>query len=362
LLSSHIQEAGIINPKLSKQIFSKPPNTSLGKGTKQMRQICAPQRSHLQEKSVPCSSLHDNTNLDAAALDPLVLLPLWLLVLHLLLRLVLLLLPTTILHLRLLLLARIPTRPRHRVRRRMMRLPVLRMLRLMLLPIIEVRHLRRRTAMLSTAALAQIDINPALVLLGIVLQSQFPADGLDLGLDLLHVPDAVVSLADDDVQVPLPCLLGVADALFQDLFGFLDELAVQVDGVGVDAADGVVFAENVLGRLFVELVGFGGVGFALDGEVVGGAAVAALVGLLGACGEGLVLRLFVPGGVAQAVVFAFRVVGGGVVEGWSVVGLLTTTWTWLYCGWFGALTYHCLRGAWRGTLSLDRNECDSANG
>lgn len=55
----------------------------------------------------------------------------------------------------------------------------------------------------------------------------------------------------------------------------------------------------------------------MQGEVVGGAAVAALVGLLGAGGEGLVLGLFVAGGVAEAVVFAFRVVGGGVVEGWE---------------------------------------------
>jgi hypothetical protein len=50
---------------------------------------------------------------------------------------------------------------------------------------------------------------------------------------------------------------------------------------------------------------------------VSGAAVAALVGLLGARGEGLVLGLFVAGGVAEAVVFAFGVVGGGVVEGWE---------------------------------------------
>jgi hypothetical protein len=216
----------------------------------------------------------------------------------------LLLLPTTILHLRLLLLARIPAGSRHRVRSRMMRLPVLRVLRLMLLAVIEVRHLRRRTTMLSSSALSQININPSLVLLGVILQSQFPTDLLDFGFDLLHMPNTMIPLADDNVQMPLACLLGVADALLQNLLCFFDELPVQVDGVGVDAADGVVFAENVLGRLFVEGVGFGGVGFTLDGEVVGGAAVAALVGLLGARGEGLVLRLFVAGGVAKAVVFA----------------------------------------------------------
>jgi hypothetical protein len=72
----------------------------------------------------------------------------------------------------------------------------------------------------------------------------------------------------------------------------------------------------------------------LEGEVVGGAAVAALVGLLGARGEGLVLGLFVAGGVAEAVVFAFRVVGGGVVEGCGVL-----VWRVLLCvvGGFGLL-------------------------
>jgi len=173
----------------------------------------------------------------------------------LLLLLVVLLLPT-ILHL---LLARIPAR--HRVRSRMMRLPVLRMLRLMLLSIIEMRHLRRLPSM---PALPQININPALVVLSVVLQAQFPADSLDFGLDLLHMPDAVVSLSDDDVQVPLAGLLRVADALLEDLFGFFNELAVQVDGIRVYAADGVVFAEDVLRGLFVVLVCFGRVGFALD--------------------------------------------------------------------------------------------------
>jgi hypothetical protein len=135
-----------------------------------------------------------------------------------------LLLLATILHL--LLLARIPAR--HRVRSRVMRLPVLRMLRLVLLAVVESRHLRRSAPMPTAAALPQIDVDPALVLLGVVLQSQLPAYLLDFGLDLLHVPDAVVSLAHDDVQVPLPRLLRVTDPLLEDFFGFFDELAVQV--------------------------------------------------------------------------------------------------------------------------------------
>ena len=76
---------------------------------------------------------------------------------------------------------------------------------------------------------------------------------------------------------------------------------------------------------------------------MGGAAVAALVGLLGARGEGLVLGLFVAGGVAEAIVFAFRVVGGGVVEGWASVGRF------IVCCWLVGWTYRCLLGEWRGT-------------
>jgi hypothetical protein len=129
-----------------------------------------------------------------------------------------------------------------------MRLPILRMLRLMLLAVIESRHLR---SAVPTTSLPQIDVDPALVLLGIVLQSQLATNLLDLGLDLLHVPDTVVPLAHNDVQMPLARLLRVSDALLQNLLGFLDELAVQVDGVRVYAAHGVVFAENVLGGLFV---------------------------------------------------------------------------------------------------------------
>jgi len=241
-----------------------------------------------------------------------------------------LLLLSTILHL--LLLARIPAR--HRVRSRVMRLPVLRMLRLVLLAVVESRHLRR--AVPTAAAWPQIDVDPALVLLGVVLQSQLLAYLLDFGLDLLHVPDAVVSLAHNDVQMPLPRLLRVTDPFLEDFLGFFDELAVQVDRVRIDAADGVVFPKDVLGGLFVEFVGFGGVGLGLEGEVVGGAAVAALVGLLGARGEGLVLGLFVAGGVAEAVVFAFGVVGGGVVEGWmTIVGFgwfFWFYWVWLVGG------------------------------
>jgi len=139
-----------------------------------------------------CSNcLHDNTDLDAAALDSVVLLVLRLLVLHLLLWLVLLLL-AAVLHL--LLLARVAAR--HRVCSSMVRLAVLCVLRLVLVAVVEVRHLRR-----SVAARLQLDVDATFVVLGVVLQSEFAANLLDARLDLLHVVRGVVSLADDHVEV-----------------------------------------------------------------------------------------------------------------------------------------------------------------
>lgn len=116
--------------------------------------------------------LHDNTDLDATALDSVVLLVLWFLVLHLLLWLLVVLLlmlwlllarvsaRAAILHL--LLLARVATR--HRVCSSVVRLAILRVLRLVLLDVVEVRHLRW-----SSAAGLQFNIDAAFVVLGIVL-------------------------------------------------------------------------------------------------------------------------------------------------------------------------------------------------
>jgi uncharacterized membrane protein len=57
-----------------------------------------------------------------------------------------------------------------------------------------------------------------------------------------------------------------------------------------------------------------------------------------------VLGLFVAGGVAEAVVFALRVVGGGVVEGCGVL-VLAGFYCFTGCNWLAGWTYHCLRGA-----------------
>jgi hypothetical protein len=210
----------------------------------------------------------------------------------------LLLVLTTVLHL--LLLARVTTR--HRVRSSVVRLAVLRMLRLVLVAVVEMRHLRR-----SVAGRLQLDVHATFVVLSVVLQSEFAADLLNARLDLLHVVHGVVSLADDHVQVRLAVLLGVANALLEDLLGFFHKLAVQVDGVTVDFADGVVLAEDELGGLLVVLVGFGGVRLALLRQLFRPGAIAALVGLLRLRGEMLVLALLFTSEVAEAVVFLFGI-------------------------------------------------------
>lgn len=188
---------------------------------------------------------------------------------------------------------------RHRVRSLMVRLAVLRVLRLVLLAIVELRHLRW-----SIAAGLQLDVDATLIVLRVVLQSKLAADLLHARLDLLHVVGRVVSLADNDVQVILSVLLGVADALLEDFLGFFDELAVQVDGVAVDFSYGVVLAEDEFGGLLVVLVGFGCVSFALLRELFRFGTIAALVGLLGLRCKVLVLALLFASEVAQTVVFA----------------------------------------------------------
>lgn len=263
--------------------------------------------------------LHDNTDLDAADLDPVVLLVVRLLVSHLLLGLVvLLLLLPTVLHM--LLLARVTTR--HWVRSSVVRLAVLRMLRLVLVAVVEVRHLRR-----SIAAWLQLDVDATFVVLSVVLQSKFAAHLLNARLDLLHVVRGVVSLADDHVEVRLAVLLGVANTLLEDLLGFFDELAVQVDRVAIDFSNSIVFAEDELGGLLVVLVGFGCVRLALLRQLFRPGAITALVSLLRLRGEVLVLALLFTGKVAEAVVFALGITVGSVVEGWRallVVGSVDT--------------------------------------
>lgn len=177
------------------------------------------------------------------------------------------------------------------------------------------RGLLGRGRRIGTAAL-EVDVHAAGVLLGRVLEAELPADLLDAGLDLLDVVGRVVALADDDVQVRLAVLLGVADALLEDVLGLLDELAVQVDGVVGDAALRVVLAEDVVRRLLVVLVHLGRVPLALVAQLLGPGAVALLVGLVGPVEAVISLLGLLASEVAQAIIFGLGIVVGAVVEGY----------------------------------------------
>lgn len=87
----------------------------------------------------------------------------------------------------------------------------------------------------------------------------------------------VVALADNSVQVRLAPSLIRADALFENALRLFDELAVQVDAVGVDTAGGVVLPEDVVGGLVVVFLHLGIVGLALVGQFLRSGAVAIVV-------------------------------------------------------------------------------------
>lgn len=55
---------------------------------------------------------------------------------------------------------------------------------------------------------------------------------------------------------------------------------MQVDGVTVDAADGVVFPKDVVGRLLIVLVGPVAVSFPLFRQLACGSSITALVGIV----------------------------------------------------------------------------------
>lgn len=139
----------------------------------------------------------------------------------------------------------------------------------------------------------------------------------------------MITLPYNDMQMVLTLLLRIPDALLENLLRFLHILPVQVYCVAGNFTDGIVLPEDELGGLAVEVVGGGGVLLGLLGEVVGGAAVAGLVRLLCFRGEVLVLALFLPGLVAEALVFCFGGGGGAVVEGWEwvvLVGAVVEEW------------------------------------
>lgn len=106
----------------------------------------------------------------------------------------------------------------------------------------------------------------------------------------------MLPLPHDDVKVTLAPGLCVADARLQDRLCLVDELAVQVDGVGGDAVDAVVLAEDVGGGLGVVGGGGGLVAFAFEGKGGGGGARGGGVGLVCLWKRGVGGLFFVDGG------------------------------------------------------------------
>lgn len=159
------------------------------------------------------------------------------------------------------------------------------MLRLVMLLLVTTVMPRVSTSMVGRqhwlTALEVDDDAADIILIGVIPQTELLAQLLDLGLDTLDAAARVVALADDGDQVRLAVGLVGADAVLEDAFGLLDELAVQVDRVGLDTPGGIVLAEDEVGGLLVVVVHAGGVCLALVGELLCGGAIAVFIGLAG---------------------------------------------------------------------------------
>lgn len=77
------------------------------------------------------------------------------------------------------------------------------------------------------------------------------------------------------MEVALAMRLGILDALLQNLLRLLDELSVQIDGICLYAAIGVVLTEDVLRRLLIILLHLAPVSLAILRELLGGGAITA---------------------------------------------------------------------------------------
>lgn len=250
-------------------------------------------------------ALHDNTKTTAEV----VLLLLRFLVTHLLLWLASLL----ILHLLLLLVSRVPAGS-VRVTRVVViaqwvcglidRLSVLWMLWLVVVA----------TKLWLLAVSAKINVHPTLILLSSVLQPKLLTDLFNPWLDLLDVSRAVVTLANDHMQVRLSLLTSISNPLLQDLLCLFDILTVEVNGICRDLTNSVVFSEDEFGSLLVEGIGLCGVLLALFAQSMRLCAIAARVCCLRLRREMLTLTLLLASCISQAIVFSLRAGRWTVVE------------------------------------------------
>lgn len=137
-----------------------------------------------------------------------------------------------------------------------------------------------------------------------------------LGIGEQSVCDCMRAIkANLHIEMGLPIALRILDALSDNFLGFLDKLAVEVDGVRVDPADGVVLTEDVVRGLVVVIVGFLSMLPAFVRELLRAGAVTALVGLTRFGGAVLVFTTFLTGEVSKSFVFGLGVGRLLVVEG-----------------------------------------------
>lgn len=85
---------------------------------------------------------------------------------------------------------------------------------------------------------------------------------------------AVIAFAHNDMQMCFAPRLRRSDALFEHIFRFFDEQAVQVDGIASDAISRVVLAEDEVARLAIVLVHLRCMLLALFAQLMGAGAVA----------------------------------------------------------------------------------------
>lgn len=167
----------------------------------------------------------------------------------------------------------------------------------------------------------QVDVNPPLIRLGVILQSELLTDLFDPRLNLLYVPWTMIPLADDNMQMILSSAPCIFDSLLQDILSLLHELSVQIDGICWHAIGRIVLAKNEIGGLLIVLRHLLSVRLSFIGELFCCCAVAGIVGLFGAFEAGAAFGGFLTGEVAEAVVFLFGFVGGVVVECWGGLAL-----------------------------------------
>lgn len=180
--------------------------------------------------------------------------------------------------------------------------------------------LRRRGHVVHRTAL-KVHVNATLVFFSLVLETQLTANLFDPRLDLLHMIPAVVSFANDDMQMILAPTPRRLDTLFKHILSFLDEKTVKIDSIFLNTTICIVLAENVVARLSIVLLHFGGMLFSFFRKLVGACAVTRFVGLMGTVKAGASLCSFLAREIAETVVFSFGI-AVGVVERWEVlVGL-----------------------------------------